>query len=142
MGLLDAVEQLEPVELGALQPDIEDHERGTPFLDRLERLVAVLGETGRMTFVLEKARDQFPDVGFVIDDQNVRRHGSLPLPPRPRPCTRLYSMARTRPTRAQPYPRSSLPSRLSENRSAPTPPRPCRCVSAHRRASASRHAAR
>src|SRR5262245_57066109 len=105
MGLLDAVEQLEPVELGALQPDIEDHERGTPLLDRLQRLVAVLGETGRMTFVFENARDQFPDVGFVIDDQNVRRHGSLPLPLRPRhqpydrPDARLYSTAR-RPARA------------------------------------------
>jgi hypothetical protein len=33
MRLLDAVEQLEPVEPRALQPDVEDHERRAPLLD-------------------------------------------------------------------------------------------------------------
>jgi hypothetical protein len=55
VGLLDAVEQLKPVELRALQPNVEDHERRPPLLDRLQRLVTVLGEPGRMTFVLENA---------------------------------------------------------------------------------------
>src|SRR5437870_13555410 len=63
------------VELAALQPDVEDHERWLPAMDRGQRLGAVAGLTGRVAFILQDAPDQHPDVGFVVYDQDVMRHG-------------------------------------------------------------------
>jgi hypothetical protein len=78
MGLADAVEHLEPVEPAALQPDVENDERGAPLLDGRKGLLAVLGDARPMTFVFEDAGDQIANVGFVVDDENVRRHESAP----------------------------------------------------------------
>ena len=127
MRLLDAVEQLEPIELGALQPNVENHERRPPLLDGLQGLVAVLGEPRRMAFIFQDARDQFPDIGFVVDDQNIRRHGLLPLPRRRVRCCPLQPV----------FP---APSRLPplclrpSDRCAPRRLPSCRSASAHRRA--------
>ena len=73
--LLGAGEHVEPVELGALQPDIEDDQRRPPFLDGAQRFVAILGEPGLMAFVFKNAGDELSNIRFVVDNQNVRRHG-------------------------------------------------------------------
>ncbi len=79
MRPLDAVEQIEAIELRALQPNVEDDERGAPLLDGRQRLVAILGEPGAMPLVLKDAGNQLSDIGFVVDDEDVRRHGLLLL---------------------------------------------------------------
>jgi hypothetical protein len=76
--LFDPGQHFEAVELRSLQPDVENHEGGPPLLDRAQGLVAVLGEPRLVPFVLENAGDEFPNVRFVVDNKNVRRHGSIP----------------------------------------------------------------
>ena len=75
MLLLECVEQLQPVEPAALQPDVEEHKIGSPRHDRRESVVAVARGARAMAFVLQDARDQFADIGFVIDDQDIGCHG-------------------------------------------------------------------
>ena len=77
MLLLEAIEQLQPVEAAALQPDVEKHQIGPPRDDGAERLVAVARGAGAVAFVLQDARDQFADIGFVVDDQDIGRHGHI-----------------------------------------------------------------
>ena len=55
-------------------------ERGTPFstdaVNRLvKRLAAVTRRARTVSLVLQDARDQFADVGFVVNDQDVGCHG-------------------------------------------------------------------
>ncbi len=78
MLLLDARQNFQPVELRALQPYIEDNERRPPLLDEAQRLVAILGEPRLVSFIFQDPRDEFPNIGFVVDDQNVRRHELSP----------------------------------------------------------------
>ena len=52
MGALDAVEQLKPVELRALQPNVQDHQGRPALLDGRKRLVGILGKPRAMAFVL------------------------------------------------------------------------------------------
>ena len=70
------VEQFEPVELRPLQPDVEQDERWPALVERGECCIAVGGDARFIAFVLEHARDQFADVAFVVDDQDVERHAS------------------------------------------------------------------
>src|SRR5262249_10937001 len=44
-------------------------------LDRGNCRIAVVGRTGGMAFILQQSRDQFADVGFVVDDKDVGCHG-------------------------------------------------------------------
>src|SRR5581483_2556068 len=71
---LDGLEDLQPIELAALQPDVEKDEIGPPRDDGGERFVAVARGTGVVALILQDARDQLADVGFIIDDENVGRH--------------------------------------------------------------------
>ena len=66
---LDHGQHLEAVEPAALQPDVEDDEMRTPLLDGAQRLVAVAREARRVALVLENSRDEFADVGLVVDDR-------------------------------------------------------------------------
>ena len=72
---LDDVENLEPVELAALEPDIEDDERRPARLNLLERRVPVARDARVIALVLEDTGNQHPDVGFVVNDENVMNHG-------------------------------------------------------------------
>ena len=75
MLLLDGVEQLQPVEAAALQPDVEkDKARPARGHDR-ERVVGVARGARQIPFVLQDTGDEFPDICFVINDQDVGGHG-------------------------------------------------------------------
>jgi hypothetical protein len=69
------LEDLDPFEPPSLQPDIEDDERRLACLDGGQGLRRVGSFTGRVALVLEDPRNQHADVGFVVDDQNIMRHG-------------------------------------------------------------------
>ena len=71
---LDLVEQLQPVEPRALQPHVEQRQRRAPLRDRLQRGVAVGGTAGRIPLVLQHTRDQFADVEFVVDYEDIDGH--------------------------------------------------------------------
>ena len=74
MLVLGGFEQLQAVEAAALQPDIEKDEIGTARRDRAERGIAVMRDAGRIALVLQDARDEFADVGFVVNDENIGCH--------------------------------------------------------------------
>jgi hypothetical protein len=71
MQRLDLVQQLQPVEPAALQPDVEEKQIGPAAGDFGQRGIAVPRRAGGIAFVLQQARDQLADVAFVVDDQNV-----------------------------------------------------------------------
>ena len=75
MLLLHAVEQLQPVEPAALQPDVEEHQVGPAAGDMRERVVAVARRARHIAFVLQDAGHQLADVRFVVDNEDVI-HGS------------------------------------------------------------------
>ena len=77
MLLLDRVEQLQPVEPAALQPDVEEDQVRPPRLDLAKARVAVARGARAVALVLQDARDQLADIGFVVDDENVGRHVSI-----------------------------------------------------------------
>ena len=72
---LHRVEQLQPVEPTALQPDVEINQAGSAARDMRQRVVAVTRRARDVAFVLQDAGNQFPDVRFVVDYQNVIGHG-------------------------------------------------------------------
>src|SRR6185312_5227528 len=71
---LDFIEQGKPVKARALQPDVEEYEPGRSIRDGRERAVGIERGAGFMTLVAQYARDKFPNVFFVIDDEDIRRH--------------------------------------------------------------------
>ena len=73
---LDLLQQLQPVELAALQPDVEKHQMRAAIGDFRQRRIAVARGPGGKTLVVENARNQIANIGFVIDNQNVICHGS------------------------------------------------------------------
>src|SRR6266496_5881298 len=76
MALADDGQEIETVELRILQPDIENDERGTPVGERRQRRIAVAREPRLIAFILENPRNELPDVGFVIDDENIGCHNT------------------------------------------------------------------
>ena len=74
MHRLDLVEQGQPVQPRALQPDVEEDQPRRAVGDRRQRAVAVVRGAGFVTFVAQDAGDEFADVFLVVDDENVRRH--------------------------------------------------------------------
>ena len=74
IAALDLLQQLQPVEPRALQPDVEQHHRRPPLLDRLERLRAVGGGANRIALVLQDPADQLADVGLIVHHQHFKRH--------------------------------------------------------------------
>src|SRR6266851_5352011 len=76
MVLLDLFQQLQPVELAALQPDVEKHQMRAAIGNFRECRIAVARGPGRKTLVFENPRNQIANIGFVIDNQNVICHRS------------------------------------------------------------------
>src|ERR1700716_837087 len=74
--LLDLLQQLQAIELAALQPDVEKHQMRAAVGDFRQRRIAVARGSGRKTLVVQNARNQVANIGFVIDNQNVIGHGS------------------------------------------------------------------
>jgi len=74
MLLFEHFEQLQPVELRTLHPDVEQHQMRASRLDRGDRLVGIARHARRVAFVLENTGDEFANVVFVIDDQNISGH--------------------------------------------------------------------
>ena len=73
--LLDLLEQLQTVELGALQPDVEEHQMRAAVGDLGERRIAVASGPRGEAFILQNARNEVADICFVVDNQNVTGHG-------------------------------------------------------------------
>jgi len=71
----DYVEELQAVELAALQPDVEDHQRRPALTHGVDGFGAVVGATGSVALILKDTCDQRADVAFVIDDKNIVAHG-------------------------------------------------------------------
>ena len=63
-----------PSSFDALQPDVEEDQPRHAVGDRRQRAVAVMRGARFVPFVAENAGDEFANVLFVVDDQNVRRH--------------------------------------------------------------------
>ena len=76
---LDRLEQLQSVELRALQPDVEQDQLRPARFDRRDRLVGIARQPRPVALVLEDAGDEFADVVFVVDDQNVSSHQDEPI---------------------------------------------------------------
>ncbi len=74
MLLLEGVEQLQAVELGTLQPDVEEDEVRPARDDCRERLVAVARGERVVALVFQDSGDQVADVGFIVDDQDIGWH--------------------------------------------------------------------
>ena len=72
---LDLLQQLQAVELAALQPDVEKHQMRAAIGDFRQRRIAVARGPGGKTLVVENARNQIANIRFVIDNQNVICHG-------------------------------------------------------------------
>ena len=71
---LDGLEDIDPVHVAVLEPDIQDHQV-TGWSASLNSSIAFVGmlTASRVLYPssFENIRDQFPDVPFIIDDQNV-----------------------------------------------------------------------
>ena len=63
------------VEFAALQPDVEDYQGRLAGVDGGKRLAAVGGVARRVAFILQHPGNRHPDVGFIVNDQDVMRHG-------------------------------------------------------------------
>ena len=74
MVLLEDVEQLQPVEPAALQPDVEENQVGPAGDHCGERFFAVAGGARAVAFVLQNAGDQLADIDLVINDQDIGCH--------------------------------------------------------------------
>ena len=75
---LDLFEQLQTIELAALQPDVEEHQVGPAVGDFGERRIAVTRRPRRESLVVENPGDKIANVGFVIDNQNITCHRVCP----------------------------------------------------------------
>ena len=93
MVVLDNFEEFETVDLAALQPDVENHDCRQPRANRGQRRLAAFGLARIVAFVLEDAGNQQPNVGLVLDDQHIMRHG---MPPSGRALGAIPSPLRVR----------------------------------------------
>jgi hypothetical protein len=74
MVRLDDLQQLQPIEPRALQPDVEKDEMRAARLDGGKRLIGVLRRARAMALVGQNARDNVADIGFVINYKNIGCH--------------------------------------------------------------------
>ena len=70
---LEHVKHLDAVQLGALQPDIQNDQLRTAGTHRGERGFAIARAAGFIPFIRQDARDQIPDIPFVVHHQDFRR---------------------------------------------------------------------
>src|SRR5215813_2249635 len=97
MLAFDSLQELQPVEPAALQPDVQKEKIRAPGRDLGQRIVAFACGARDKALVLQNSGNQLPDIGLVVDDQNVECHDSmsrLNVPPR-----LLFALARWRPAR-------------------------------------------
>ena len=82
VGLLDVhgLQDAEAVEPGALEPDVEDDERGAAVPEGGHGLVAVAGLADGVALVFQHAFDEHADIGLVIDDEDFLSHRGLIKP--------------------------------------------------------------
>ena len=71
---LEHVQQLQPVQPRSLHPDIQENQTGPPTRDFVEAAVRVMGLARLIAFILQDAGDQFANIVFVIDDEDVECH--------------------------------------------------------------------
>ena len=71
---VERLQQSKTVQARPLQPHVQDHQRRPPHTERCDRCVGVAGTARFVPFVAQDAVDQQTDVGFVIDDQDIKRH--------------------------------------------------------------------
>ncbi len=76
MVALYLLQQLQAVELAALQPDVEEHQMRTAICDLRQRRIAVTRSARRKAFVVKNAGNEIPNIRFVVDNQNVTSHES------------------------------------------------------------------
>ena len=74
VAALDLLEQLEPVELRALEPDVEQDQRRPPVGQRRPAPRCCWRRSGRIAFVLEHPGNEVANVLFVVDDEYVEGH--------------------------------------------------------------------
>src|SRR6478736_9172467 len=77
MLFLDDIQDLEAVQPAALDPDIEKHKLRTASLDRRKRLLRRTGSPAAVPLVVEDSGNQFPDVGLVVNNQDIGTHRAL-----------------------------------------------------------------
>src|SRR6202158_5116181 len=70
------LQQLQSVELAALQPDVEKYQMRAAIGDFRQRRIAVARRARGEALVVKNARNQITNIGFVIHNQNVTCHGS------------------------------------------------------------------
>ena len=118
---LDRLKQLQPVQLRTLQPDVEQDKLRPARLDRRDRLVRIARQARAVAFVLQNAGDEFADVVFVVDDENVSSHQDDPIFSfsgfGARPARRPAAAVSSAPWRRVRRPRAPSPS----SRSTPPP---------------------
>src|SRR6185437_6110494 len=74
MLLLDGIEQLQPIELAALQPNVEKHQIRPPRYDGIKRLVTIASRERAVPLVFEYPGHQIADVCLVVDNENFCAH--------------------------------------------------------------------
>ena len=72
---LHHVQQFEPVETAPLHPDVLDEQRRTALPQCGEGLMGVRRGPDEVALVLQDPGHKVPDVLFVINNQNISRHG-------------------------------------------------------------------
>src|SRR5437660_1496816 len=73
------LEDVNPFQAAALEPDVENDEGRLPGLDLCQSLRGIGGIPRGVALVSEHAADQHADIRLVVDDQDVMRHD--------RPCS-------------------------------------------------------
>jgi hypothetical protein len=68
---LDVFKKLQAVELGALQPNVEQDQRGPPLSQRRQRLVAVRRSAGRIALVFEHPRHEVPNILLIVNNKDI-----------------------------------------------------------------------
>ena len=73
---MDHLEELEPVEFAALQPDVENDERRPALAYSVHRLGAVVRAARGVALVFKDTGNQCADVALVVDDEDIVAHVS------------------------------------------------------------------
>ena len=77
--LFDDIEQLQAIELAALQPDVEENEVRLARHDGRQGVIAVARGARVVALVLQDSGHQIADVGLVIDNENICGHAYDPF---------------------------------------------------------------
>jgi hypothetical protein len=68
---LERIEQLQTVKPTTLQLNVEEYEIGAPCYDGRKCVVAVVRGTRTEAFVLQDAGNEFADIRFIVDDEDI-----------------------------------------------------------------------